>query len=96
LHKRNQEAEAIKLFNEQLTPAWTAGRMKLNDIISENKAVADKDMAAIDDAVVTAKISMGVSAGRHTGCRSLRSAVDARDHGADEPHRQHPRSHAHR
>jgi hypothetical protein len=33
LHKRNQEAEAIKLFNEQLTPAWTAGRMKLNDII---------------------------------------------------------------
>ncbi|MBM6446530.1 methyl-accepting chemotaxis protein [Pseudomonas sp. MIL9] len=61
LHKRNQEAEAIKLFNEQLTPAWTAGRMKLNDIISENKAVADKDMAAIDDAVVTAKISMGLS-----------------------------------
>ena len=61
LHKRNQEPEAIKLFNEQLTPAWTAGRMKLNDIISENKAVADKDMAAIDDAVVTAKISMGVS-----------------------------------
>ena len=61
LHKRNQEAEAIKLFNEQLTPAWTAGRMKLNDIIRENKAVADKDMAAIDDAVVTAKISMGVS-----------------------------------
>jgi methyl-accepting chemotaxis protein WspA len=55
LHKRNQEAEAIKLFNEQLTPAWTAGRMKLNDIIRENKAVADKDMAAIDDAVVTAK-----------------------------------------
>nr|WP_047526222.1 methyl-accepting chemotaxis protein [Pseudomonas sp. 11/12A] len=61
LHKRNQEAEAIKLFNEQLTPAWTAGRMKLNDIIRENKAVADNDMAAIDDAVVTAKISMGVS-----------------------------------
>jgi methyl-accepting chemotaxis protein WspA len=61
LHKRNQEAEAIKLFNEQLTPAWTAGRMKLNDIISENKAVADKDIAAIDEAVVTAKISMGTS-----------------------------------
>ena len=33
LHKRNQDAEAIKMFNEQLTPAWTAGRMKLNDII---------------------------------------------------------------
>ncbi|MHC8393085.1 methyl-accepting chemotaxis protein [Pseudomonas sp. LB3P93] len=61
LHKRNQEADAIKLFNEQLTPAWTAGRMKLNDILRENKAVADQDIAYIDDAVVTAKIIMGVS-----------------------------------
>ncbi|KJZ37966.1 methyl-accepting chemotaxis protein [Pseudomonas fluorescens] len=61
LHKNNQEADAIKLFNEQLTPAWTAGRMKLNDIIRENKAVADQDMANIDDAVVTAKVIMGIS-----------------------------------
>ena len=61
LHKRNQSAEAIRLFNEQLTPAWTAGRMKLNDIIRENKAVADTDIAAIDDAVLTAKIIMGIS-----------------------------------
>ncbi|MGF6112731.1 methyl-accepting chemotaxis protein [Pseudomonas sp. ADAK2] len=61
LHKRNQEAEAIKLFNEQLTPAWTAGRMKLNDILRENKAVADQDMVIIDDAVLTAKTIMGVS-----------------------------------
>ncbi|MFJ3371342.1 methyl-accepting chemotaxis protein [Pseudomonas sp. NPDC086251] len=61
LHKGNQEAEAIKLFNEQLTPAWTAGRMKLNDIIRENKAVADQDIANIDDAVVTAKAIMGIS-----------------------------------
>ncbi|MET0845153.1 MAG: methyl-accepting chemotaxis protein, partial [Pseudomonas sp.] len=61
LHKRNQEADAIKLFNEQLTPAWTAGRMKLNDIIRENKAVADQDIAAIDDAVISAKVIMGIS-----------------------------------
>ena len=61
LHKRNQGADAIKLFNEQLTPAWTAGRMKLNDIIRENKAVADQDIAAIDDAVITAKVIMGIS-----------------------------------
>jgi len=61
LHKRNQAADAIKTFNEKLTPAWTAGLVKLNDIISENKAVADKDIVAIDDAVVTAKISMGIS-----------------------------------
>ncbi|WNF56803.1 methyl-accepting chemotaxis protein [Pseudomonas sp. SG20052] len=61
LHKRNQGADAIKLFNEQLTPAWTAGRMKLNDIIRENKAVADQSIAAIDDAVITAKVIMGIS-----------------------------------
>jgi methyl-accepting chemotaxis protein WspA len=61
LHKRHQEDEATKMFNEQLTPAWTTGRVKLNDIIRENKKVADDDMAAIDDAVVTAKVIMGVS-----------------------------------
>ncbi|PYY83517.1 methyl-accepting chemotaxis protein [Pseudomonas sp. TKO26] len=61
LHQKRQEAEAIRLFNEQLTPAWIAGRMKLNDIISENKAVADAASDAIDDAVATAKVSMGVS-----------------------------------
>lgn len=61
LHQRNQEDEAAKLFNEQLTPAWTAGRMKLNDIIRENKAVADEAMNNIDDAVAAAKVSMGIS-----------------------------------
>ena len=61
LHKRNQETEAIKMFNEQLTPAWTAGRMKLNDIIRENKAVADQEIANIDEAVDTAKVIMGIS-----------------------------------
>nr|WP_257230287.1 methyl-accepting chemotaxis protein [Pseudomonas sp. SbOxS1] len=61
LHKRNQDAEAIRMFNEELTPAWTAGRMKLSDILRHNKAVADQDVAAIDDAVLTAKIIMGIS-----------------------------------
>ena len=60
-HQSNNAAEALRLFNEQLTPAWTAGRMKLNDIINENKQVADNATAAIDDAVAAAKISMGVS-----------------------------------
>nr|WP_154744040.1 methyl-accepting chemotaxis protein [Pseudomonas karstica] len=61
LHLANNDAEAVKLFDEQLTPAWNAGRMKLNDIINENKQVADNATAAIDDAVVAAKVSMGVS-----------------------------------
>lgn len=61
LHTRNQTAEAVKIFNEQLTPAWTAGRMKLNDIVRENKAVADEDIIAIDSAVFSAKVIMGIS-----------------------------------
>ncbi|CAI8857886.1 methyl-accepting chemotaxis protein [Pseudomonas serboccidentalis] len=61
LHKRNLEAEAVKLFTEKLTPAWYAGRMKLNDIIGENKKVADQAMANIDEAVAAAKVSMFVS-----------------------------------
>nr|WP_285229510.1 methyl-accepting chemotaxis protein [Pseudomonas fluorescens] len=61
LHLANNNVDAMKLFDEQLTPAWTAGRMKLNDIIQENKQVADNATAAIDDAVNAAKISMGVS-----------------------------------
>ncbi len=61
LHQRNLDDEAAKMFSEQLTPAWTAGRMKLNDIIRENKSVADEAMNNIDDAVAAAKVSMGVS-----------------------------------
>ena len=61
LHKRNQDAEAIRMFNEELTPTWTAGRMKLSEILRHNKAVADQAVAAIDDAVITAKVIMGIS-----------------------------------
>lgn len=61
LHKRNLEADAVKMFTEKLTPAWYSGRMKLNDIIGENKRVADQAMANIDEAVAAAKVSMFVS-----------------------------------
>ncbi|MGY2195377.1 methyl-accepting chemotaxis protein [Pseudomonas pergaminensis] len=49
------------LLEEQLTPIWTEGRMKLNDIITENKNVSDRATAAIDESVLSAKISMAVS-----------------------------------
>ncbi|CRM38345.1 MULTISPECIES: methyl-accepting chemotaxis protein [unclassified Pseudomonas] len=52
---------ASVLVEEQLTPIWTEGRMKLNDIITENKNVSDRATAAIDEAVLSAKISMAVS-----------------------------------
>ncbi|NWA40940.1 methyl-accepting chemotaxis protein [Pseudomonas reactans] len=59
--QRGDLATARKEFDTQLTPTWTAGRMKLNDIITENKNVADRATNAIDDAVSAAKISMFVS-----------------------------------
>jgi methyl-accepting chemotaxis protein WspA len=59
--QRNDLVAARKEFNANLTPAWTAGRMKLNDIITENKDVADRATTAIDDAVSAAKVSMFVS-----------------------------------
>ena len=59
--QRNDLDAARKEFNTNLTPAWTAGRMKLNDIITENKSVADQATSAIDNAVSAAKVSMFVS-----------------------------------
>ena len=59
--QRGDLAAARKEYETQLTPTWTAGRMKLNDIITENKNVADRATNAIDDAVSAAKISMFVS-----------------------------------
>ncbi|MFJ7143756.1 methyl-accepting chemotaxis protein [Pseudomonas protegens] len=61
LHLRDQSAEAIRLFNEQLTPLWIKGRIKLNELISFNKRIADSATHAIDDAVAAAKVGMGVS-----------------------------------
>ncbi|WP_207167123.1 methyl-accepting chemotaxis protein [Pseudomonas protegens] len=61
LHLRNQSAEAIRLFSEQLTPLWIKGRIKLNELISFNKRIADSATHAIDDAVAAAKVGMGVS-----------------------------------
>ncbi|OPA92451.1 methyl-accepting chemotaxis protein [Pseudomonas fluorescens] len=59
--QRNDLAGARKEFTTSLTPAWTAGRMKLNDIITENKNVADRATDAIDASVAAAKLSMFVS-----------------------------------
>ncbi|VEF09127.1 chemotaxis sensory transducer [Pseudomonas fluorescens] len=61
LRARNLDADAVQMFNDKLTPAWFAGRMKLNDIIGENKTVADQAMSNIDDAVAAAKVSMFIS-----------------------------------
>ncbi|WP_248794677.1 methyl-accepting chemotaxis protein [Pseudomonas sp. MWU13-2105] len=61
LYQHKQNDQAIRMFNEQLAPAWSAGRNQLNDIINQNKDVADQDTASISAAVSAAKLSMGIS-----------------------------------
>ncbi|KIH85180.1 methyl-accepting chemotaxis protein [Pseudomonas batumici] len=61
LYQHKQNDQAIRLFNEQLSPAWAAGRQQLSTIVNENKASADQDTDSISAAVSAAKISMGIS-----------------------------------
>ncbi|RMT58225.1 hypothetical protein ALP43_04867 [Pseudomonas azotoformans] len=74
-HQSNNAAEALRLFNEQLTPAWTAGRMKLNDIINENKQVADNATAAIDDAVMGVSLLLAILAAALCGLLLMRAIM---------------------
>ncbi|BBP75095.1 MULTISPECIES: methyl-accepting chemotaxis protein [Pseudomonas] len=61
LYQHKQNDEAIRQFNTQMSPAWMDGRKQLNDIITQNKDVADHATDSITEAVSAAKISMGVS-----------------------------------
>nr|WP_256346823.1 methyl-accepting chemotaxis protein [Pseudomonas gingeri] len=61
LYQHKQNDQAIRMFNEQLAPAWAEGRKQLNDIIDQNKDVADQDTDSISAAVSAAKLSMGIS-----------------------------------
>lgn len=54
-------ATARTVFYGQVNPIWLQGRKQLNDLIVANKAVADQATANITSAVLTAKISMGIS-----------------------------------
>ncbi|WP_285422409.1 methyl-accepting chemotaxis protein [Pseudomonas sp. efr-133-TYG-103a] len=54
-------ATARTVFYGQVNPIWLQGRKQLNDLIVANKAVADQATANISSAVLTAKISMGIS-----------------------------------
>ncbi|MGE6385073.1 methyl-accepting chemotaxis protein [Pseudomonas sp. NPDC078416] len=54
-------ALAQRIFAEQLTPAWMEGRKQLNALGAKNKVVADKASDAIQSAVSSAKITLGIS-----------------------------------
>jgi methyl-accepting chemotaxis protein WspA len=54
-------ALAQRIFAEQLTPTWFEGRKQLNALGAKNKVVADKASDAIQAAVSSAKITLGIS-----------------------------------
>ncbi len=54
-------ALAQRMFAEQLTPAWFEGRKQLNALGAKNKVVADRASDAIQAAVSSAKITLGIS-----------------------------------
>ncbi|MBJ9976062.1 methyl-accepting chemotaxis protein [Pseudomonas sp. S75] len=53
--------EAERLIREELTPAWSAGRKHLNEVIDRNTQSANAASRDIVNAVATAKGSMAVS-----------------------------------
>ena len=61
LYQNKEFAQARTLFNEQMAPAWMAGRKKLNSLIDANRTSATEATDNIAHAVLTAKISMIVS-----------------------------------
>ena len=54
-------ALAQRIFSEQLTPMWVEGRKVLNALGAKNKAAADKASDAIQTALSSAKITLGIS-----------------------------------
>jgi len=60
-YSQRNYAEAQRLINDVLTPAWVDGRTHLNDVIENNRASADAATRDIVSAVTTAKGSMIVS-----------------------------------
>ena len=60
-YQGNNYALAQRIFSEQLTPMWVEGRKVLNALGAKNKAAADKASDAIQTAVSSAKITLGIS-----------------------------------
>ncbi|MFW0755663.1 methyl-accepting chemotaxis protein [Pseudomonas sp. H11T01] len=61
LYQRKEYEQARVSLENELTPAWVAGRQHLNSVIDRNRDQAGNATEAIAQAVTAAKISMGVS-----------------------------------
>ncbi|WP_268799865.1 methyl-accepting chemotaxis protein [Pseudomonas huanghezhanensis] len=60
-YETNDFTTARQIFKGRVTPTWVDGRRQLNDIILQNKKMADDASSAISSSVTSAKISMGIS-----------------------------------
>ncbi|MGY4490304.1 methyl-accepting chemotaxis protein [Pseudomonas sp. TE3610] len=54
-------SQAQDLLNDQLTPAWIAGRKQLNTLIERNRDAAEHASQASSQAVSDAKLTMGIA-----------------------------------
>ncbi len=61
LYEAKAYDQARAALDNELTPAWVAGRQHLNGVIDHNRESATSATNAIGDAVTAAKVSMGVS-----------------------------------
>ncbi|MNJ13277.1 Methyl-accepting chemotaxis protein 4 [compost metagenome] len=60
-YARKDFAQARLLIDNELTPAWIAGRKHLNGVIEHNRKSAEMAAESIVSAVITAKFSMIIS-----------------------------------
>ncbi|WP_346829337.1 methyl-accepting chemotaxis protein [Pseudomonas abietaniphila] len=60
-YQNGDYASARTEFYGQVNPVWLQGRKQLNDLIVANKAVADQATSNIESAVLTAKVTLGIS-----------------------------------
>ena len=60
-YRQKNYAEAQRLLQDSMTPAWNEGRKHLNTVIEGNRVSAEQATGAIVSAVTTAKVSMMIS-----------------------------------
>ncbi|MFJ7285088.1 methyl-accepting chemotaxis protein [Pseudomonas sp. NPDC099000] len=60
-YQRKDIEQAQRLFAEQLTPAWIAGRKQLDELVDFNREAAEAATDSIISSVAVAKLIMGIS-----------------------------------
>lgn len=58
VYQQRRFTEAMELFEQELTPAWSAGRKQLNLVVDLDRQAAEEASAAIEGSVVTTRLVM--------------------------------------